>query len=65
MGLIGCPETPLNNYQSVPRNIPEKQKSYLCHSGILKSHKMVGKEITFPQKHIAIIVNYLRILFTC
>jgi hypothetical protein len=24
MGLVGCPETSVNKYQSTPRNIPEE-----------------------------------------
>jgi hypothetical protein len=30
MGLIGCPETSAQNYQSMLRNIPEQRRSHLC-----------------------------------
>jgi len=29
MGLLGCPETSVINYQSTLRNVPEEPRSYL------------------------------------
>jgi hypothetical protein len=37
MGLIGCPETSVANYQSTPRNISEERISHLHLGGSLKS----------------------------
>jgi hypothetical protein len=37
MGMIGCPETSVQNYHSTLRNIPEERKSYLHLGGSPKS----------------------------
>ena len=37
IGLKGCPETSVTNYQSTPRNIPEEHSSRLPRGGSLKS----------------------------
>jgi hypothetical protein len=42
MGMIGCPETSLQNYDSALRDIPEERTSHLHRGGSLKSHKVHG-----------------------
>jgi len=32
MGPLGCPETSVNNYHSMMRNVPEERRSRNCNS---------------------------------
>ena len=40
MGLIGCPETSVQNYHTTLRNIPEQHRSHLHRGGSLELRKL-------------------------
>jgi hypothetical protein len=45
MGPTGCPETSVQNYYSILRNIPEERRPYLHHGESLKSRKSTSVPI--------------------
>jgi len=58
MGLIGCPETTVTNYQSTMCNIPEERRSHryiyinICRGKITLQHSRINSDhevILFPQ----------------
>ena len=52
MRLTGCPEKSVTYYQSMLHNIPEEQRSHLCHGISLKSHSSLLWAIYFPSSSV-------------
>jgi len=53
MGPIYCPETSVNNYQSIPRNVPEERRSHqwccLKPSGVRISNEWTLEKTTYER----------------
>ena len=66
MGLIGCPETSVTNYQSTLRNIPEGRRSHLHSSRSLKSRNVrLVLTVCYMYKKVKVKVTLVQALRLC
>jgi len=64
MGTIGCPETPVLNYQHRLLNTPEERRSHLLPGGSLKSHVRRELPRRYKDRVLVLLTNsFLVVLF--